>query len=215
MRIIVKNLTPKEPEGERENLRRVVTGTLHWTPMGWEVDGDVCLSEKDLESIPHLFYRVTGCFFVHNNRLTSLIGSPRIVGENFVIKQNRLIDLTGAPEEVGGDFWARDNFIVSLKGSPKVVGGSFSVYSNRLTDLTGAPEEVRGDFSASYNILCSTKGIPKKIRGSLLLNCNPSLTGLDEFPEEVDGNLYLRGTSVPHFDRIPGLRGQIHDEVTY
>ena len=69
------------------------------------IDGDVridnlCLTELfDLSDV-----EVTGVFSCRNNTLTSLIGSPHTVGQDFWCENNELTNLIGAPHTVIGFF---------------------------------------------------------------------------------------------------------------
>ena len=49
-----------------------------------DVDGDVYLSNKNLTEIPFNFNKVTGDFDCSDNELTSLKGSPKEVGGNYI-----------------------------------------------------------------------------------------------------------------------------------
>lgn len=97
-----------------------------------DVDGAVNLSDRELESIPFQFGKVTG---------------------NFQVVNNKLISLKGSPYEVGGIFGCNENKLTSLEFSPTEVAGSFYCYRNKLTSLQFAPAEVGGLFNCSYNRL--------------------------------------------------------------
>lgn len=75
----------------------------------YDVEGDVHLWSKNLVVLPHRFRNVTGHFVCDNNKLTTLEGSPKIVGGGFYCYHNKLISLDGAPTEVGGDFYCDYN----------------------------------------------------------------------------------------------------------
>jgi len=74
-----------------------------------DVDGSVNLSYQKLTKLPLNFNRVTGNFYCHNNRLTSLEGGPKEVGEYFSCHDNRLTSLEGGPKEVGVYFFCYNN----------------------------------------------------------------------------------------------------------
>ena len=92
------------------------------------IDGDVridnlCLTELfDLSDV-----EVTGVFSCRNNTLTSLIGSPHTVGQDFWCENNELTNLIGAPHTVIGFFDCRNNPLTSLKDIPKIIEGSFYI----------------------------------------------------------------------------------------
>jgi hypothetical protein len=77
----------------------------------YDVDGDVCLNSQGITKLPYKFGRVTGHFICDRNKLTTLEGSPKIVGGGFYCYHNKLISLDGAPTEVGGDFYCDHNSI--------------------------------------------------------------------------------------------------------
>ena len=55
-----------------------------------DVDGDVVLSYCGLTKLPLKFGKVTGYFFCYRNQLTTLEGSPNVVGEEFYCYGNQL-----------------------------------------------------------------------------------------------------------------------------
>lgn len=120
-----------------------------------DVDGDVDLREKNLTKIPISvkFGKVAGDFDCSHNKLTSLKGSPKYVGESFRCSHNRLISLEGAPKHVDYHFICSHNKLASLEGSPDYVGEHFNCDNNKLVTLKGAPKHVGGDFSCIDNNL--------------------------------------------------------------
>ena len=97
-----------------------------------DVDGDVNLSDKELNKLPLKFRNVSGYFYFENNQLTSL---------------------EGAPTSVGGSFYSSNNQLVSLEGAPTSVGGDFSCHNNQLKDVYGIKEgyKIKGDFIVEDN----------------------------------------------------------------
>jgi len=134
-----------------------------------DVDGNVNLTSRDLTKMPLRFGNVTGDFICRHNTLTSLEGSPRIVGGNFVCSQNLTLgSLKGGPETVHGSFYAALTTIVNLEGGPTTVGGGeYACHNSKLTSLVGAPRTVTGDFTCYDNMLTSLVGIPVIIGGYL------------------------------------------------
>ena len=105
---------------------------------------------------------VEGGFRCYNNLLTSLVGAPEKIGENFYCDYNQLTSLVGAPREVEGCFDCDNNLLTSLEGAPREVGGSFSCVDNRLTSLVGAPEKVGLGF------YCRGNPVPERTLKSIL-----------------------------------------------
>jgi hypothetical protein len=112
---------------------------------GWETDGNVNLSWRNLEVLP-TFSRVSGFFLCYGNNLTTLAGAPTAVGESFMCHYNQLISLEGAPQKVGGGFGCDHNQLVTLAGAPTKVGGDFWCGYNQLVSLAGAPTKVGRNF---------------------------------------------------------------------
>jgi hypothetical protein len=165
-----------------------------------DVNGDVNLSRymitneflpPSLKMLPLFFRNVTGNFSCDNNELTSLEGSPQVVGGNFNCSFNQLETLKGGPKSVGGDFWCSDNQLTSLVGGPQLVGSHFWCYRNKLTSLKGSPKSVGGNFNFSHNQLTSLEGSPQVVVGGIF-NCNDNkLISLDGFPKSVDSGFWF------------------------
>ena len=112
-------------------LKKCVDGTYTINDDGSiDVNGDVNLNNKKLAKIPFKFRNVSGGFYCHRNRLTSLEGAPNTVGGNFCCNDNRLTSLEGSPNTVGGGFYCYNNKLTTLEGAPNTVGGSFYCYGN-------------------------------------------------------------------------------------
>ena len=111
------------------------------------IDGDVRIDNLYLTELFDLSdVEVTGVFSCRNNTLTSLIGSPHTVGQDFWCENNELTNLIGAPHTVGGSFACTNNNLTSLEGCPITVSGSFYCSGNNLTSLEGIPKTVNGNF---------------------------------------------------------------------
>ena len=87
-----------------------------------DANGNVNLNDMKLTKLPLKFNNVNGYFFCSKNRLTSLGGSPKNVGDFFCI-DNRLTSFTGGPEKVNGYFVCSNNNILTFEGFPKHIGG--------------------------------------------------------------------------------------------
>jgi len=176
-----------------------------------------------LRNIVHLYSlkgcsrTVTGrfdCSF--NEELTSLEGSPVMVGKeyiashcsikslkgvpkriygNAVFDHNQLTSLEGSPREVDGNFVVNKNLLTSLEGGPAKVGTSYSCVTNHLTNLKGAPKEC-SIFNASYNPLTSVEGLPEVINEELML----TYTGLDNLK---DIHKYLKSCKMMNLYNSP------------
>ena len=107
---------------------------------------------------------VIGFVMCNNNHLTTLKGSPKIVGGAFHCYDNRLTSLADGPTIVRGSYYCAGNQLTTLEGAPKVVGDTFLCSMNHLTSLEGAPEEIHGGFYCNNNNLTSLEYIHKRIK---------------------------------------------------
>lgn len=115
-------------------------------------------------------------FDCYRNKLTDLVGGPKIVTFNYGCYYNQLTSLKGAAEEVGGHFDCSENKLVTLEGGPKKVGSYYTCEHNLLTSLIGAPAEIEGYFDCGANNLTSLQGIHKYIKSidhEIMLVNNP------------------------------------------
>ena len=111
-----------------------------------KVTGDVDLSELCLTKIPINFTEVNGYFWCWGNKLTSLEGAPKEVGEDFFCHANKLTYLVGAPKYVGVNFICSSNQLNSLVGGPTKVGFNFYCSDNPLESTKGKPKYIGGEF---------------------------------------------------------------------
>lgn len=157
-------------------------------PRGFVVKGNLNLRAQGLKELPDLSaVIVEGFFNCADNELINLKGAPKEVGEGFYCQQNKLISLIGAPKTVGGHFSCYKNQLTSLEGGPEKVGGNFACNNNLLTSLQYAPSEVSGDFECFDNELENLQGAPKKVGRSFICYKN-RLTSLIGAPLEVGSN---------------------------
>ena len=107
----------------------------------------------------------TGDLWMENTGRTSLKGSPKIIKDgDFVISRNRsLKSLEFGPEEVDGDFLAKECLLTSLDFAPKIVKRHFNVNFNKIGSLVGCPEYVGMGFEAERCGLTSLEGITPRI----------------------------------------------------
>jgi hypothetical protein len=116
-----------------------------------DVDGDVKLCGKKLESIPLNFNIVNGYFDCSWNHLTSLKGCPVRVGGGFYCYSNKLTSLKYSPQYVeNGNFYCSMNKIESLQYCTELIRGNFYCNNNKLTSLEHHPT-VYGEFSCWNN----------------------------------------------------------------
>ena len=138
--------------------------------MSIDVDGDVDLSYQKFKQLPLTFNKVSGDFYCDSSNLTSLQGSPKEVGKDFLCSDCiNLTSLQGAPKEVSGNFSCCScQNLTLLQGAPKEVSGNFSCSScPKLISLQGAPKEVGGYFDCDHcPNLTSLQGAPNKVSGS-------------------------------------------------
>ena len=139
------------------------------------VNGDVNLRFKELINIPIKFNKITGSFYCHSNKLTSLEFSPQTIMGSFDCSHNKLTSLEFCPQEVGGSFFCSDNQLASLEFCPQTVKGSFLCNNNQLTSLEFCPQTVVGDFWGENNQLTSLEFCPQTVSGSFSCENNPEL----------------------------------------
>ncbi len=141
-----------------------------------DVDGDVDMSYIDFEGhdgFPLNFRNISGRFTSRHNRLTSLSGGPKYVGEDFSCSYNRLASLEGCPESIVGNFYCHNNQLISLKGCPESVGGDFYCYKNKLTSFEGCSKLVCGDFYCEDNNIVTFEYLPFSMGGEFYCANNP------------------------------------------
>jgi hypothetical protein len=94
-------------EQQEKFLNKFTKGTWSYDPATGlvEVKGDFDCSNKKLEDFEGVkFGKVSGNFWCHDNKLTSLAGAPKVVDGNFYCRDNKLTSLAGAPQKADGGF---------------------------------------------------------------------------------------------------------------
>ncbi len=135
-----------------------------------DVDGNVDLIGREINSMPVQFGKVYGDFNVDKNKLTSLKGCPEIVMGSFCCSLNNL---------------------TSLDYCPKRIGESFTCYKNQLTSLSGMPKKINCNFICSQNPIITFDGIAENIGGDLGMdNLEKNEEELLKFNTNVKGNLF-------------------------
>lgn len=160
-----------------------------------DVDGDVNISLKQLKKIgvqdglrslvngslvyiPIRFGKVSGDFNCSGNKLTSLYGAPKEVGEGYYCYSNRLTSLDGSPKEVGGQFNCSHNYLTSLEGGPSKVSVKYQ-----------HPKTVMYDCSHNRDLM-SLKGLPIGINGEVEVGYCTQIKSLDGVKLGITGKLY-------------------------
>jgi hypothetical protein len=152
------------------------------------------------------FGRVSSDFECRQNKLITLEGAPQEVGGNFDCRANKLTSIEGAPQVVKGDFKCSSNKITSLEGAPQEVRGNFECMSNQLTSLEGSPREVGGNFDCDFNRITSLEGSPQVVGGNFRCTSN-DLTSLKSAPREVGGDFDCGYNSLRSLEGAPDVIG--------
>jgi hypothetical protein len=112
-----------------------------------DVDDNIKLQEMDLTEIPLIFNKVSGNFNCFNNKLTSLVGSPKHVGGDFYCYDNPLVSLVGCPETIIGSCYISGTPLHNLVGCPLYVGGTFSFDVSMHSTFSGNTDiEINDDI---------------------------------------------------------------------
>ena len=122
----------------------------NYTITSWnaiDVNGDINLHGDALSELPLQFNVIYGNFYCSGNKLTTLKGCPKSVGDGFDCGGNNLTSLEGSPESVGGHFNCQFNNLIDLKGSPKSIGGGFYCHTNPIGSIF---DKVDIDFIRTF-----------------------------------------------------------------
>ena len=93
------------------------------------------------------FNVVDGNFWIYQNGLLSLRGSPKKTTGSFSCSQNSLTSFEYAPEYIGKDFFCYRNNFTSLDFFPKYIGGDLEI------DDTFTEEEIRNKCQVQNQII--------------------------------------------------------------
>ena len=157
-----------------EDLRKIIheeylrkwtdkEGSWKWNEDGSvDVEGNLSIFNYPYSELPFQFNYVSRSFLCTQNRLTTLKGAPRIVGQKFDCANNLLTSLKYSPK-ITQTFNCYGNLLENLEGSPEKIEGSFICSNNRLTSLNGAPKEVIGCFKCRNNSIWFTENDVKKV----------------------------------------------------
>ena len=138
-----------------------------------DVQGDVDISHKNLDSIPIKFGRIFGQFNCNYNNLTSLENAPSIVDFGFSCSFNNLTDLQGGPGLVpDGDYYANFNKLKSIMGYPSNVR-----QTDTLLDVSNNEIETIDYFEECNMVIAA----PHNLLWKYLINHNYSLQSVVKF----------------------------------
>lgn len=159
-------------------------------------NGDVRLSDTNLDFIAVKFNIVSGSFTCSHNHLKSLLGSPNIVKDCFHCVNNKIKSLEHGPKGVKWEYNCSQNQLITLQGAPSVTG-TFHCGYNILSNLHYAPKKINGNFVCTTNRLTSFEGAPKIIEGYLSLSKNPiSFINIKDLPDYVEQFFILDNTHI-------------------
>lgn len=171
-----------------------------------DVAGDVFLANKGLREIPVQFGRVQGGFYIFQNQLLSLRGSPREVQADFIASQNLLITLEGGPLKVEGNYDVGVNQLISLKGAPTFEVNEFVANHNQLSSLEFLPP-VKEHLDVEFNRLSNLIGCPEKL---FHLNCsNNQLTSLEGAPKIIQERLLCYNNNLTNLHYAPKMSSEL------
>jgi hypothetical protein len=103
---------------------------------------------------PVIFNTITGEFYIKNDSLESLIGSPRVVKKRFSVEADNLESLVGGPKIVYGDYTCISAKLISLQGLPDRIkqGGLYLSQCPLITleEIEKITTDISQDISISY-----------------------------------------------------------------
>lgn len=127
--------------------------------MSVDVDGDVNLSLTGIKFIPVQFNIVSGNFICLDNPMTTLKGSPRVVGGVFYFNSNKLVrSIKDMPEEIGGDAVIRANIEVLTDCSNKQLEKLYECESGKVKH-----DKMSVDFSNLLICAIKAKKLSKQL----------------------------------------------------
>lgn len=107
-----------------------------------DVYGDVDISRMELEYIPVQFGVISGTFDCSNNKIKNLSGAPNTVGKSFFCSHNEIISLSLGPKLVGVAYDCGCNNLLNLVGLPQKLE-ALSVRDNPLKTFEGIEIEIK------------------------------------------------------------------------
>ena len=132
----------------------------------------------------------------YKDRITSLKGCPKKIGNFRILDVKNITNLIGSPEETKLFYIFGCNKLISLKGCPKIVNGNFELVScPKITCIDDFPEYVMGDVILKDMNLNDFKGLPNKINGNLYIDyCK--VKSLEGLPNEIKGKLICHNSQL-------------------
>jgi hypothetical protein len=181
------------PQDEIDNIQAIcarydITNYVINTDGSIDVDGNVNLTFREISFFELRFGNVSGDFDCSNNILTTLYGSPEVIGGRFICASNQLTSMEHCPYVIGGTLNCSYNNLTSLEGLPRVIRGTLNCSYNNLVSLQGASEVVTNIFNCSYNELTSLYNSPIEVGGFFICSYNP-LTTLIGSPVSVGSDI--------------------------
>ncbi|MFG4004616.1 hypothetical protein [Flavobacterium aquidurense] len=119
--------------------------------MSIDVKGDVKITDENITKLPLKFNNVNGNFICCRNKLTTLVGSPVIIGGNANFSGNMLTSLKGCPKYIYGHITFNQNQLTSLEYCPDYIGKNFNCSDNEITSLDFFPKNLGGKFNCRRN----------------------------------------------------------------
>ena len=134
----------------------------------WDSLTTVYLDSWGLTNLPLKFGKIKGSFDCSCNRLSNLKSAPTWVENNFYCYDNQITSLEGSPEIVGKTYDCSINKLSNLKGITQNIGDNLYCNNNLLTSLEGTPNKVY-NFMCSNNLLTSLEHGPMDV---VIFYCN-------------------------------------------
>lgn len=160
----------------------------------------IIISEMGLTELPDLSSVEVGLFDCSGNKLTSLIGSPKVVKDEFKCHHNQLESFESTTQEVS-IFVCHENNAPSLEGMPQNVC-SIICGGENLKILKGCPPKIKGYLRCASSSIVNLDGAPQEIGGDLHLRANHSLENLKGGPQAVG-----RSVEIEYCTRLTSLEG--------
>ena len=130
------------------------------TSQGVNVRSLVRLAHRGLFELPLDFNEIHGNFDCSDNKLRTLLGTPKIVHGNFNCENNNLKSLQGAPKFVQGTFYCSGNeipiwetrYLLFSEIHGRIYTGNlelnsfFEMYKNKKSLIPQALKELKNSF---------------------------------------------------------------------
>jgi hypothetical protein len=117
-----------------------------------DVNGDVFLGRKKLNSIPIQFGTINGSMSIWDNHLVSLKGCPSKITESFDCSHNKLKSFEYCPIEIGAYFVFYANQISTFDFFPNSVG-SLVIYENDIKNIHDLKTQIKDSLSHQCSLI--------------------------------------------------------------